>query len=60
MVHADEPLANYDTLGVTIEPRGGSDAPTSSPVMLGSIVRSHTPTVADRQQMLQLIAPLRD
>jgi anti-sigma-K factor RskA len=56
LVHADEPLANYDTLGVTIEPRGGSDAPTSSPVMLGSIVAAQAPTASDRRQTLRIVA----
>jgi anti-sigma-K factor RskA len=56
LVHADEPLANYDTLGVTIEPRGGSYAPTSSPILLGSIVAAQTPTASDRQQTLRMVA----
>jgi anti-sigma-K factor RskA len=60
LIRSNEPLSNYEFVGVTIEPRGGSDAPTSAPVLQGQIARSHTPTVADRQQMLQLIAPLRD
>jgi anti-sigma-K factor RskA len=60
LIRSNEPLSNYEFVGVTIEPRGGSAAPTGKPVLQGQIVRAHAPTVADRQQMLQLIAPLRD
>jgi hypothetical protein len=45
---------------VTIEPRGGSAAPTGTPVLQGQIATAHTPTIADQQQMLRLIAPARD
>jgi hypothetical protein len=60
LIRSNEPLSNYEGVGVTIEPRGGSDAPTSAPVLQGQIARAHVPTVADRQQVLGLIEPLRD
>jgi anti-sigma-K factor RskA len=60
LIRSDEPLSKYEFVGVTIEPRGGSAAPTSAPVLQGQIARAHVPTIADRQQLLRLIAPLRD
>jgi Anti-sigma-K factor rskA len=60
LVRSNEPLADYDVVGVTIEPRGGSDGPTSPPVLQGQIAEAHMPSVADRQQQLQVIARLRD
>jgi anti-sigma-K factor RskA len=60
LIRSNEPLSNYEFVGVTIEPRGGSAAPTSAPVLQGPIAKAHTPTIADRQHMLRLIAPLRD
>jgi anti-sigma-K factor RskA len=60
LIRSTEPLANYDFVGVTIEPRGGSAAPTSRPILQGEIAAAHTPTVADRQLLLSLIAPPGD
>src|SRR5262245_12270115 len=60
LVRSNEPLSNYDSVGVTIEPRGGSAAPSGTPVLQGQIARAHTPTIADQQQMLRLIAAARD
>jgi anti-sigma-K factor RskA len=37
VVRADEPPASYESLGITIEPRGGSPAPTGPRVLQGSI-----------------------
>ena len=33
MVSADMPLGEFDSFGITVEPRGGSDAPTGEKVM---------------------------
>jgi Anti-sigma-K factor rskA, C-terminal len=56
LVQISEPLANYNSLGVTIEPRGGSAAPTSPPILQGSVAEARAPTVADRQQTLRRVA----
>lgn len=40
LFHPDEPIANYQTVGVTIEPRGGSPAPTGPRVLFGAISRT--------------------
>ncbi|MEQ8675875.1 MAG: anti-sigma factor [Aggregatilineales bacterium] len=34
---APQPLGTFDLLGITLEPAGGSDGPTSSPVVAGSL-----------------------
>jgi hypothetical protein len=60
LIRSNEPLSNYDSVGVTIEPRGGSVAPTGTPVLQGQIARAHTPTIADQQQMLRLIVAAHD
>jgi anti-sigma-K factor RskA len=60
LIRLNQPLSNYEFVGVTIEPRGGSDTPTGAPVLQGEIASAHTPTIADRQLLLRLIAPLRD
>jgi len=56
LVQISEPLANYDSLGVTIEPRGGSAAPTSPPVLQGAVSEAHAPTLSDRQHTLRMVA----
>jgi len=43
MIRADQPLARYQALGVTIEPRGGSPTPTGPVVLTGPLT---TPTAA--------------
>jgi hypothetical protein len=35
--NSDEPISAYDAIGVTDEPEGGSVAPTSPPILLGTI-----------------------
>lgn len=37
VVRADRPVASFGTLGVTVEPAGGSAAPTSPPVLRGTL-----------------------
>jgi anti-sigma-K factor RskA len=36
--HPGEPVQDFDVIGVTLEPPGGSPQPTSDPVMVGEIV----------------------
>ncbi len=55
VVRADEPLANYESLGVTIEPRGGSAAPTSAPVVQGSIAMAQSPSASERQRAVSAL-----
>ena len=56
LVQVGEPLANYDSLGVTIEPHGGSIAPTGPPVLQGTVAEARAPTVSDRQHTLRMVA----
>ncbi len=56
LIRANEPLASYDSLGVTIEPRGGSSAPTGSPILQGPIAAAQAPTISDRQRTLRIVA----
>lgn len=60
LIRSNEPLSDYEFVGVTVEPRGGSAAPTGAPVLQGQIARAHMPTVADRQLQLRLLEPLHD
>jgi anti-sigma-K factor RskA len=60
LIRLNEPVSSYQFVGVTIEPRGGSAAPTGTPILQGQIAGAHTPTIADRQQLLRLLAPLND
>jgi hypothetical protein len=60
LIRAKESLSNYEVVGVTVEPRGGSVEPTSPPVLQGQLASAHMPTIADRQLLAELIAPLRD
>lgn len=60
LIRSNEPLSNYEFVVVTIEPGGGSAAPSSEPVLQGEIAAAHAPTSADRQQLLRLLAPLSD
>jgi len=43
LVRSDEALSDYDTLGVTVERRGGSSEPSSAPVLLGAIAGAAAP-----------------
>jgi anti-sigma-K factor RskA len=56
LVQLDEPLANYDSIGVTVEPRPGSAMPTGPPVLRGALAASHASTLSDRQRALRVIA----
>jgi hypothetical protein len=54
LIRSNEPFANYDFVGVTIEPSGGSASPTGLPVLQGQIVAARAPTAADRERLLSL------
>ncbi|HEX9369403.1 MAG TPA: anti-sigma factor [Roseiflexaceae bacterium] len=56
LIQLDEPLANYDSIGVTVEPRAGSATPTGPPVLRGALAASHASTLAERQRALRLNA----
>ncbi len=59
LVRANTPLDGYETLGVTIEPRGGSSSP-GGPLILGSSLRNASmPTDLERQTILHLLADAR-
>jgi anti-sigma-K factor RskA len=55
LLKADDPVASYDSIFVTVEPRGGSAAPSGPPVMSGSFAAAAAPSLADRQEVLRLL-----
>lgn len=55
LINTDEALANYDAIGVTIEPRGGSRAPTGPRVLSGSLTNSQASLLSDRESALLLL-----
>ena len=60
LIRSNEPLSSYQLVGITVEPRGGSDVPSGAPILEGQLASAYAPTFADRQQVLRLIEPLRD
>jgi anti-sigma-K factor RskA len=54
IVHSDWALAQYDTMFVTIEPRGGAAWPSGPRVLNGVLTTPRPPASADRQQLLRL------
>lgn len=56
LVEVGEPLANYTTVFVTIEPAGGSPAPSGPRVLDGGLTATAAvvPAAADRLQLLRL------
>ena len=52
----DEPLSGYQSAFVTVEPAGGSPAPTGPRVMNGSLAAAAAPGLAERQQVLRLLS----
>jgi hypothetical protein len=56
LVRSSEALDNYDSVGITVEPRGGSDAPTGPPVLQGALAAAVAPTAIEKQQLLGLLA----
>jgi hypothetical protein len=62
LVSGGAPLASYDSVAVTIEPSGGSAAPSGPPVIGGSLAVAGAPGSADRQELLRLLVedPQRD
>jgi hypothetical protein len=55
LIRADEPLASYDSIGVTVEPHGGSAAPTGPPIVEGHLNSARSPTAADRHRLVQTL-----
>lgn len=55
LIRADEPIADYDTVFVTVEPGDGSPAPAGPRVIGGSLAIAGTPSLAERQQVLRLL-----
>lgn len=51
----DEPLGDYESVFVTIEPAGGSAAPSGPRVMDGSLAVAAPPSLAERHQVLRLL-----
>ena len=56
LVHTDEPLTAYREVFVTIEAKGGADAPSGPRVLEGTFAAAQTPTSADRQEVRGLLA----
>jgi hypothetical protein len=56
LIRSSEPLESYDSVGVTVEPRGGSAAPSGPAVLQGTLAVSAAPTIAEKQQLLGLLA----
>lgn len=55
LIRPGELMANYDAVGVTVEPRGGSAAPTGQTVLHGSLASAQEPSSSDRQGALSLL-----
>jgi hypothetical protein len=53
-VHADEPIASYSDMFVTIEPASGSSAPSGPRVMSSALSGATTAGSTDRQELLRL------
>lgn len=53
LIETDEPMANYSTVFVTIEPEGGSAAPSGPRVLDGGLTAGAVPA-AERWQLLRL------
>jgi anti-sigma-K factor RskA len=54
-VDSDQPMAEYDELFVTIEPAGGSPAPSGARVVSGALAGATAAGIADRQELLGLL-----
>jgi anti-sigma-K factor RskA len=53
---SDAPFASYDQVFVTVEPNGGSAAPSGPPILSGSLATAEQPSLAERQQLLRRLA----
>jgi hypothetical protein len=58
-VTADEPIARYSAMFVTVEPAGGSAAPAGPRVVSGALSGPTMASFADRQALLNLVQPDR-
>lgn len=54
LVEAGEPMASYSTVYVTIEPEGGSAAPSGPRVLDGGLTAGAVPAGTERWQLLRL------
>jgi anti-sigma-K factor RskA len=55
LVESDERMANYSTVFVTIEPEGGSAAPSGPRVLDGGLTAGAVPAAGERWQLLGLL-----
>ena len=55
LIRSDEPMGSYDSVGVTIEPAGGSPRPTSPPVLRGALTTPHGQSSYERAGTLRLL-----
>ncbi len=58
-VTADEPIASYSAMFITVEPTGGNTWPGGPRVMSGALSSATTASLADRQMLLNLVQPDR-
>lgn len=56
LFRTDQPLASYDQIFVTVEPSGGSQQPSGPRVLSGSLAMAAAPSLAERQDLLRLLA----
>jgi anti-sigma-K factor RskA len=56
LIQAGEPLADYQVMVVTIEPRGGADAPGGPEVLSGSLASAMLPDSSHLQELGWLLA----
>jgi len=55
LVRPDEPITGYNEMFVTVEPVGGSTAPSGPRVVSGILSNATTAGLADRQELLSLL-----
>lgn len=55
LVESDERMANYSTVFVTIEPEGGSAAPSGPRILDGGLTAGAVPAAGERWQLLGLL-----
>lgn len=55
IVSSDRPIASYSDMNITIEPRGGSPAPTGPTILRATLDSAATPSPADRAAALKIV-----
>lgn len=55
IVRADQPISAFTSMGITVEPRGGSPAPTSPPVLRANLSAAAAPSLAARDLALKFV-----